>query len=117
MKSTLVIAPDWPGDEAVLILDAAEWAALHQHLATCDAGQVGDRHLVIMDRVGFRALERYVSQACAIANGRGVLEPQLRLLDGCLTRLGEAFARARRLDQSGDPRPGSDQAVRMAEAG
>lgn len=117
MITAILYAPDWPGDEIVLVMEPDEAEPVIDLLQKVHRGCVGGRIVAILDRTWFQVLRRQLASRLAMARdgaaqlGRlGRLDPLGRLdrlgaLDKALRLAADSLSRAAADDRAGDPAP------------
>lgn len=117
MKSAIIYAPDWAGDEVVLVWDRAELGDA-AHLIERDVrASLGDRWVAIFDRTDFSLLHRRVKARLETYRAAGHDLAGLSGFKFQLDRLAERLDRDRRDDRAGDPPtpPPTAQTVQFLE--
>jgi hypothetical protein len=117
MKSAVLIAADWPGDEVVLVIeDEAQKAALVRVAGpNVKLAFVRDRLAAFMGREAFRELRALTVAKYDAAREAGAHEPAVTALRRVLDTLARELAAVRDDDRSGDPLPGTPLHGAMAE--
>lgn len=117
MNTAILYAPDWPGDEVILVFDADEFAQIRHCLDLATLGKIGERHFAVFGRTAFAAMARFVEGRLYSYQGdMTVAPPALRRLHGRARSVATALLAARQDDRAGDPPAGSLAAVALAEA-